>query len=61
MNEGPKGGRSTRLGWIKKKQREFEGQARQSERRYVSGETHFVLGSRTTRTAAQSVQTLRIA
>ena len=34
----------TRLGWIKKKQREFEGQARQSERRYVSGETHFVFG-----------------
>lgn len=34
----------TRLGWIKKKQREFEGQARQPERRYVSGETHFVFG-----------------
>jgi predicted metal-dependent hydrolase len=34
----------TRLGWIKKKQRELEGQARQPERRYVSGETHFVFG-----------------
>jgi predicted metal-dependent hydrolase len=34
----------TRLAWIKKKQREFAGQARQSERRYVSGETHFVFG-----------------
>lgn len=34
----------TRLIWIKKKQREFEGQARQPERRYVSGETHFVFG-----------------
>jgi predicted metal-dependent hydrolase len=34
----------TRLGWIKKKQREFEGQARQPPRRYVSGETHFVFG-----------------
>lgn len=34
----------TRLGWIKSKQREFAGQARQSERRYVSGETHFVFG-----------------
>jgi predicted metal-dependent hydrolase len=34
----------TRLGWIKKKQREFEGQARQSERQYVSGETHYVFG-----------------
>lgn len=31
----------TRLGWIKKKQREFEGQARQTERQYVSGETHY--------------------
>ena len=34
----------TKIGWIKKKQREFEGQARQPERRYVSGETHFVYG-----------------
>jgi len=34
----------TRLGWIKKKQREFAGQARESERRYVSGETHYVWG-----------------
>ena len=34
----------TRLGWIKKKQREFEGQARQPQRLYVSGETHFVFG-----------------
>ena len=34
----------TRLGWIKKKQREFAGQARQSERRFVSGETHYVFG-----------------
>ena len=34
----------TRLGWIKQKQREFEGQARQSERFYVSGETHFLFG-----------------
>lgn len=34
----------TRLGWIKKKQREFAGQARQPERRFVSGETHFIYG-----------------
>ena len=34
----------TRLTWIKKKQRDFAGQARQSERRYVSGETHYFLG-----------------
>ncbi|MDM7459256.1 MAG: SprT family zinc-dependent metalloprotease [Paracoccus sp. (in: a-proteobacteria)] len=35
----------TRLGWIRKKQLEFEGQARQTERRHVSGETHFVFGT----------------
>ncbi|SIO38778.1 hypothetical protein SAMN05444722_1823 [Rhodovulum sp. ES.010] len=34
----------TRLGWIKKKQREFAGQARETERRYLSGETHYFLG-----------------
>ena len=34
----------TRLGWIKKKQREFAGQARQTDRTYVSGETHYVFG-----------------
>jgi len=34
----------TRLGWIKKKQREFAGQAREPERQYVSGETHYVWG-----------------
>jgi predicted metal-dependent hydrolase len=34
----------TRLGWIKKKQREFAGQAREPERRYISGETHYFLG-----------------
>lgn len=34
----------TRLGWIKKKQREFADQARETHRRYVSGETHYVFG-----------------
>lgn len=33
-----------RLGWIKKKQREFQGQARQTRRNFVSGETHYVFG-----------------
>ena len=33
-----------RLDWVKNKQREFLQQARQSERQYVSGETHFVFG-----------------
>ena len=34
----------TRLGWIKKKQREFASQAREPERQVVSGETHYVFG-----------------
>lgn len=34
----------TRLAWIKRKQRKFQEQARQTERRFVSGETHFVFG-----------------
>lgn len=34
----------TRLGWIRKKQREFEGQARETKGLFVSGETHFVFG-----------------
>lgn len=33
-----------RLSWIKKKRLEFLNQARETERRYVSGETHFVFG-----------------
>lgn len=35
-----------RLPWIKKQQRGFTKQERQSPRRYVSGETHFVFGNR---------------
>lgn len=34
----------TRMGWIKRQASKFEGQARQSARRYVSGETHYFLG-----------------
>lgn len=34
----------TRLSWIEKKQREFDGQARQSERQHASGDTHFQFG-----------------
>lgn len=33
-----------KLGWIKKQRRGFLEQARQSEREYVSGETHYYLG-----------------
>lgn len=34
----------TRLGWIKNKQRQFAEQAREPERLYVSGETHYYFG-----------------
>ena len=33
-----------KLGWIKRQQETFREQARQSERRYVSGETHYLFG-----------------
>lgn len=36
----------SRLSWIKKKRAEFEKQPRQSERRYVSGESHYYQGRR---------------
>jgi len=36
----------TRLGWIRRQQRSFAQQDRQSEREMVSGETHYVLGKR---------------
>lgn len=36
----------TRIGWINRQREKFQRQARQSERDYVSGETHFHLGQR---------------
>ena len=36
----------SRLTWIKKQQLKFENQERQSERRFVSGETHYFKGKR---------------
>ena len=36
----------TRMGWINRQRDKFQQQARQSEREYVSGETHFHLGQR---------------
>lgn len=36
----------TRMGWINRQRNKFLRQARQSEREYVSGETHFHLGQR---------------
>lgn len=35
---------ASRLGWIKRQMRSFNLQARQSERNYISGETHYHLG-----------------
>ena len=35
----------TRMGWIKRQKNKFEQQARQSERNYLSGETHFHFGT----------------
>ena len=36
----------TRLGWIKRQQAKFSGQDRQSEREYVTGESHYFQGQR---------------
>lgn len=36
----------SRLGWIKKQQKEFSEQPRQSKRKYISGECHYVFGVR---------------
>jgi predicted metal-dependent hydrolase len=35
-----------KLSWIKRQQKELQGQPRQSERLYISGECHYVLGKR---------------
>lgn len=35
---------ATRIAWINRQRRNFKAQERQSERRYVSGETHYFLG-----------------
>ncbi len=36
----------SRLGWIRRKQAEFEGQVRQSHREFVTGESHYFAGRR---------------
>lgn len=36
----------TRMGWIKRQRAKFDAQPRQSERAYVSGESHYYLGQR---------------
>jgi len=37
---------ATRISWIKKQQAKFEGQERQTTRKYISGESHYFLGRR---------------
>jgi predicted metal-dependent hydrolase len=37
---------ATRLPWIRKHQRQFEGQERQGKREYISGESHYLFGQR---------------
>lgn len=37
---------ATKLPWIKKQQEKFKGQARQTKREYVSGESHYFFGQR---------------
>ena len=37
---------ASRLGWIRRKQAQFERQERQSEREYVTGESHYFEGRR---------------
>jgi predicted metal-dependent hydrolase len=36
----------SKLGWVKRQQASFEGQARQSAREYVTGESHYFQGNR---------------
>ncbi|WP_318261631.1 M48 family metallopeptidase [Zhongshania marina] len=36
----------SRLSWIKRQQQDFKGQARQSERSYITGECHYYFGKR---------------
>lgn len=36
----------SKLSWIRKQQKDFEDQPRQSEREYISGECHYVFGKR---------------
>jgi hypothetical protein len=36
----------TRMGWIKRQRAKFDAQSRESERAYVSGESHYFLGQR---------------
>ena len=37
---------ATRLSWIKKQQKKFDGQERQTKREYVSGESHYLWGKK---------------
>jgi len=50
-----------RLGWIKRQQQAFEKQPRQSERRFVSGETHYLWGKRYRLSVVDTSGSLQIA
>lgn len=50
-----------KLGWIKRQRAKFQAQPRQSERRMVSGESHFFLGRRYRLRVHETTGALRIA
>ena len=50
-----------KLGWIKRQRAKFQAQPRQSERRLVSGESHYFLGRRYRLRVHETTGALRIA
>lgn len=50
-----------KLGWIKRQRAKFQAQSRQSERRMVSGESHYFLGQRHRLRVHETTGALRIA
>lgn len=51
----------SRLAWIKRQRTKFTSQARQSEREYVSGESHYFQGQRYRLNVVYQASTLRVA
>ena len=50
----------TRMSWIKRQRAKFDAQPRQSERTYVSGESHYFLGQRCRLTLIEGAPTGRV-
>lgn len=50
----------TRLGWIKRQKSKFGAQSRQSERAYLSGESHYFLGQRYRLSVIEASATARV-